>query len=450
MMLGSNLGTRVSLLLLGGFVVIQLVIFAALALPTSGAGTRPYNLPPPTELAAIVRAIENAPPTERAGLLTAFNGSVYTMRLLAEPRVVNGDDAAPDLAPLHGPYAAVLPGRVVRIEGRPGPLGRLIRQRPGPMHFLSPVQITVFPVGGVALEIDSRPSLLVRTYLRQRAGQGLIGALLVLTALLIAIRQTTRPIAQLSDSVRRFGTDLSAPDLALVGSGELRTLAEAFNEMKGRIAELVADRTRMLAAIAHDMRTYLTRLRLRIEFIDDADQRKRAEADLAELGAMLDDTLLFAGQNQRRILPRSIDVAEELTAIAALRAEIDQRVRLDPIDAGARLIIRADPLSLRRMLSNLIDNGLRYATCVTLSAWSDAAGGVLIRVVDDGPGVPAELLARLGEPYVRGEPSRNRASGGVGLGLAIVRALAAENDAVVTMRNREDGGFEVSLRFNGG
>ncbi len=449
MTLVSNLGTRVSLLLLGGFVVIQLVILAALALPTSGAGRRPYNLPPPIELAAIVHAIEDTPPTERAGLLTAFNGSLYTMHLLAGRPLARGDDAAPDLAALHGLYAAALPGRDVRIEGQPGPLGRLLRQRPGPMHFLSPVQITVYPVGGATLRVDSRPSRLVRTYLRKRAGQGLIGALLVLTALLIAIRQTTRPIAQLSDNVRRFGTDLSAPDLPPVGSRELRTLAEAFNEMKSRIAELVADRTRMLAAIAHDMRTYLTRLRLRIEFIEDADQRKRAEADLAELGAMLDDTLLFAGQNQRRILPRPIDVAEELTAVAALRAEIDEHVRLDPIDAGARLVIRADPLSLRRMLSNLIDNGLRYATCVTLSAWSDA-GSVLIRVVDDGPGVPAELLARLGEPYVRGEPSRNRASGGVGLGLAIVRALAAENDALVTMRNRDEGGFEVSLRFKGG
>jgi signal transduction histidine kinase len=447
MTLGSNIGTRVSLLLLSGFVVIQLVILAALALPTSGAGPRPYNLPPPAELAAMVRAIESTPPDQRTGLLTAFNGSLYTMRLLTGPPVARGDDAAPDLAPLHGLYAAVLPGHAVRIEGRPGPLGRLIRQRPGPMHFLSPVQITVFPVAGATLEVDSRPSLLVRTYLRQRAGQGLVGALLVLVALLVAIRQTTRPIARLSEGVRSFGADLSAPDLVPAGSRELRTLAEAFNEMKARIAELVADRTRMLAAIAHDMRTYLTRLRLRIEFIEDADQRKRAEADLAELGAMLDDTLLFAGQNQRRTLPRSIDVAEELTAIAALRAEIGEAVRLEPVDLGTRLVIKADPLSLRRMVSNLIDNGLRYATCVTLSAWPDA-GDVLVRVADDGPGVPPELLARLGEPYVRGEPSRNRTSGGVGLGLAIVRALAAENDAVVTMGNREGRGFEVSLRFN--
>jgi signal transduction histidine kinase len=314
------------------------------------------------------------------------------------------------------------------------------------MRFLSPVQLSIFPVGGGTLQVDSRPSQLVRTYLRQRVGQGLVGTLLVLIVLLIAIRQTTRPIARLSEGVRRFGTDLSAPDLVPAGPRELRMLAETFNEMKRRIADLVEDRTRMLAAIAHDMRTYLTRLRLRIDFIDDAEQRRRAEADLAELGTMLDDTLLFAGQNKRRMRPRQIDVAEEMTEIAALRVEIGEPVRLEAIDPGERLVIQADALALRRMISNLIDNGLRYASCVTLSAWADA-DRVWIKVRDDGPGVPPELLARLGEPYVRGEPSRNRDSGGVGLGLAIVSALAAENDAITTMRNREEGGLEVSLSF---
>lgn len=446
MTLGSNLGTRVGLLLLVGFVLIQIVILAALALPGRGDERRPYNLPPPGELAAMVGAIDATPAAERPALLTAFNGSLYTMRLLPKPSLANSDAAASDLTRLREAYAAALPGHLVRIGGRPGPLGRMIRQRPGPMHFLSPIEISISPVGGGTLQIDSRPSSLVRSYLRQRAGQGLVGALLVLAALLFAIRQTTRPIIRLSEGARRFGTDLSAPDLVPTGSRELRMLAEAFNEMKGRILELVADRTRMLAAIAHDMRTYLTRLRLRVEFIDDAEQRKRAEADLAELGAMLDDTLLFAEQKKRRMQPQRIDVASELTAIGALHTEIGHPVAIDPIDTAKQHTIRADLLSFRRILSNLIDNGLRYGSSVTLSVRREA-DEVQIRVTDDGPGVPPDLLARLGEPYVRGEPSRNRASGGVGLGLAIVRALAAENGGRVAMCNRQPSGFEVTVCF---
>lgn len=446
MTLSSNLGTRVGLLLLIGFVLIQAVVLSALAFPGKGDEQRPYNLPPPGELAAMVGAIDSTPAAERAALLRAFNGSLYTMRLLSQPSPTHDDPAASDLAQLRGAYAAALPGRAVRIGGRPGPLGRMIRQRPGPMHFLSPVEISISPVGGGTLQVDSRPSLLVRSYLRQRAGQGLVGALLVLAALLFAIRQTTRPIIRLSEGARRFGTDLSAPDLVPAGSRELRMLAEAFNEMKGRIVELVEDRTRMLAAIAHDMRTYLTRLRLRVEFIDDAEQRQRAEADLAELGAMLDDTLLFAEQKKRRMQPQRIDLARELAAIAALRAEIGQPVAIAQIDPATRYTVQVDLLSLRRILSNLIDNGLRYGTSVELSVWAEG-DDVRIRVTDDGPGVPLDLLKRLGEPYVRGEPSRNRASGGVGLGLAIVCALAAENGGSVAMRNRQPQGFEVTVSF---
>lgn len=446
MTLSSNLGTRVSLLLLIGFVLIQIVILSALAFPGRGDQQRPYNLPPPGELAAMVGAIDATPPAERPALLAAFNGSLYTMRLLPQTPAAHSDAGAADLTRLRKAYAAALPGRLVGIGGRPGPLGRVIRQRPGPMHFLSPIEISISPVGGGTLQIDSRPSALVRSYLRQRAGQGLAGALLVLAALLFAIRQTTRPIIRLSEGARRFGTDLSAPDLVPAGSRELRMLAEAFNEMKGRIAELVADRTRMLAAIAHDMRTYLTRLRLRVEFIDDAEQRKRAEADLAELGAMLDDTLLFAEQKKRRMQPQRIDVARELTAIGALHTEIGHPVTIDRIDAAKQHSVRADMLSFRRILSNLIDNGLRYGTAVTLSVRCEA-DEVQIRVTDDGPGVPPDLLERLGDPYVRGEPSRNRTSGGVGLGLAIVRALAAENGGSVAMRNGQSRGFEVTVSF---
>jgi signal transduction histidine kinase len=446
MTLGANLATRITLLLLGAFVLIQLVVLAALALPGRGDIDRPYNFPPPAELATIVHTIEATSPSQRSALLTALNGSLYTMRWLPGAPANRNDAEAPDLAATRAAYAAALPGHTVQIEGRQGPLGRAIRQRPGPMRYFSPIRIGISPVGGGMLILDSRPSALVRNYLRQRAAQGLVGALVVLVALGFAIRQTTRPIVRMSEQVRHFGTELRMPDLEPTGSRELRQLAEAFNEMKGRIAELVTDRTRMLAAIAHDMRTYLTRLRLRAEFIDDPEQRTKAAADIAEMGALLEDTLLFAGQNEQQTVHRRIDILAELTALVSLRIEMGDAVRLIADTTEGSFIVKADPLALRRMMANLIDNGLRHGSEVVVTV-ERTAGEVRITVSDDGPGVPAEALAKLGEPYARLDPSRDRASGGAGLGLAIVRALAGQNGGSLRFANRAPHGLEATLVF---
>jgi len=444
-MLGSSLATRITLLLLGGFAVVQLIVVTALALPASEQARRSYELPPPDELAAIVHALESLPAAERPRLIPALNGSFYTVQLMDRAPPPRGTNAAPDLRQLKRDFGAALPDRVVDIRGRDGPLSQLVRHRRGPLRFLSPVRISVAPVAGRTLVLDSRPSDVARADMRRRARQGAVGVLLVLAALLIAIRQTTRPIARLRDGVRQFGVALSAPDLVPSGSTEMRELAEAFNDMKGRIAASVTDRTRMLAAIAHDMRTYLTRLRLRADYIADAEQRTRAISDLDEMALLLDDTLMFARPRQRRSVARRIAVPQELAAVAAIRREAGQEIDLDVSGIDPAAAIVADPLSLRRMIANLIDNGLRYGTRVALCA-VEAEGVVEIIVRDDGPGIPSDLLKRLGEPYLRGEPSRNRTSGGAGLGLAIVHALAVENEAELRLVNLPSG-FQATLRF---
>jgi signal transduction histidine kinase len=201
----------------------------------------------------------------------------------------------------------------------------------------------------------------------------------------------------------------------------------------------------MLAGIAHDMRTYLTRLRLRAEFIDDAEQRSKAAADLDEMAALLDDTLLFA-KRDARMAPqaRRIDLAAELSAIVALRADMGDAIMLGAVPSD--LAIEATPIALRRMLANLIDNGVRHGGHVSVDVTADARA-ITISVVDDGPGVPPETLARLGEPFGRLDPSRNRETGGAGLGLAIVRALADREGATIRFANRFEGGFLAAVCF---
>ncbi|MDZ7894750.1 MAG: HAMP domain-containing protein [Sphingobium sp.] len=166
--------------------------------------------------------------------------------------------------------------------------------------------------------VTGRPSDGVRAYLLQRSFLGMFAGLVLLLVLLIAVRRTTQPLVRLTDQVRAVGQDIHAPDADVAGSREIRALAEAFNEMKGRIAGLVQERTFILAGIAHDMRTYLTRLRLRAEFIDDDTQRDKASADMDAMAALLDDSLLFASLDRKEA-----DGGERIDLMALSRRLVD-------------------------------------------------------------------------------------------------------------------------------
>ncbi len=329
------------------------------------------------------------------------------------------------------------------MDGRRPRLGRLIGSRPRPARFFAPVTVAIGLRDGRAVVLTSQPSPAMRRYFRSRSWLGALGGLIVLAALALAVRQTTRPLVRLSREVRRFGASLDAPDLPVTGPREVRELSSAFNEMKGRIRDLMAERTRVLAAIAHDMRTYLTRLRLRAEFIDDPRHRDGAVRDLDEMSALLDDTLFLARGEAEAVPPIEIDLHAAATALVEVRRDLGDAVTIEP--AGP-LRVRATPLALRRILGNLIDNGLRYGETVMLR-FAVGGGHVDLIVEDDGPGVPPEVLARLGEPFNRIDASRNRETGGAGLGLAIVRALAGRDGAEVMFANRAEGGLRVIVRY---
>jgi signal transduction histidine kinase len=421
-----------------------MAIVATMALPSRGNDRRPYNLPLPEQVHTMVDLLDPAPPARRAMLIELFNSSLYTISIRHDP-LAPLPSRRRGLDQLERQYDVALPGHAVDIVGRQPLLDRIAGKGPWPGRFFAPIFITVRLQGGDVLVIDSRPSALVRSWLRERSLLGAIGGLIVLAVLALAVRQTTQPLVRLSRGVRGLSRDLDTPDLPVSGSREMRELSVAFNEMKARIGGLLSERTRMLAGIAHDMRTYLTRLRLRADFIDDADQRARAIADLDEMAALLDDTLLFARRDADAApKPQRIDVATELAAIAALRRDMGEAVELMPVPAG--LTIQATPIALRRMLANLIDNGLRHGGQVTLSA-GEWESGVKITVADNGPGVPEAALSRLGEPFGRIDPSRDRSTGGAGLGLAIVRALAERDGAEVSFANRAGGGFVATLAF---
>ncbi|MDP1619303.1 ATP-binding protein [Phenylobacterium sp.] len=435
MILADSLSTRITRILLAGAAAVLAVVALALAWPAPEGGVGFFRLPRPAESAAIVAAVEASGDESRPAVIGGLDAVGVGVRLSPTfPRPLAGARRMGPEDDRYQSYAATLGGRSFQLEER-----RLLRRASGGRPR-AVVRLSVRLADGEVLVIQRRPPAAARGRIVRGAMALSLIALLMLAMLALAVRQTTRPVARLAQAARQFGDDLQAAELPLRGPRELRDLAEAFNTMQARIRALVDDRTRVLAAIAHDLRTYLTRLRLRAEFIIDPDQQARAIRDLDEMSALLDDTLLFAAGQGEAKAPLS-DLRAELEGLIALRQEMGQAVRLTE---GATAFARVSPLALRRMVGNLVDNAVRYGgdTEVALERAGDQA---VIIVADRGPGVAADDLARITEPFARLETSRSRDTGGAGLGLAIVRGLAEASGGRLEMSHRQGGGLQAEL-----
>lgn len=275
-------------------------------------------------------------------------------------------------------------------------------------------------------------------------------ALLLGACVLLASRLVTRPLATLARAATRLGNDPQAPPLPEEGPSELRRAAAAFNTMQRRLAaqtaERIAERVQILAAVSHDLQSPITRLRLRSELLPDdgpGGLRARLQGDLDEMQQLVDSGLAYARSAHAALEPpRPVDVAALLDAIACDRIDAGQPVAWTPAEP---CVMPTRPDALKRIVGNLLDNALKFAGHAELALEEGEGGAVLIAVRDRGPGIPPEQLARVQQPFVRGEPSRNRATGGSGLGLAIVQRLAEALDARFELRPREGGGLQALL-----
>lgn len=256
-----------------------------------------------------------------------------------------------------------------------------------------------------------------------------------------AVRRLVVPVQTLAAAAEALGRDVNAPPLPETGPLEVAMAAAAFNTMAARIRRFVQDRTELLTAIGHDLRTPITRLKLRAEFVEDEEQRGKMLADLEELESMVSATLAF-GRDARGTEPVTpLDLAE------LLRTLLDEAGDARP-DAADRLVYDGPPhmtvlarsLSLKRALANLVSNAVTYGGSARLQLMPPTAGLVTIMVEDDGPGIRPQDLDRVFEPFQRGEPSRNRETGGVGLGLPIARNIMRAHGGDVTLTNRSSGG----------
>ncbi len=454
--IGSSISLRLIGFLLAAVVLFNLVMALAIFAPLGRSRGEDARLPLPRQMAAIVDVLDAAAPEDRPRILTALNSNTLAVAIVDALPVPEDGEAgegrgqpasAPLLMRFLDAYDRAFATRDMHVDmQRQGLLDRL----GGGGDGWSAVRIFVGLADGKWVRIQPvRGALMSGVLWRGLLIVGVTG-LIVIVLLVIAVRQTARPIEKLASGARTFADKLDAPDLDVKGSKELRDLAAAFNDMKTRIRSLVQERTRLVAAIAHDLRTYLTRLRLRAEFISDPKQRERAEADIEEMSALIGDTLLFAKSVERQSdLNGSTDAVAEVSAFLAARREMGDPVSGLDTDAGP-LEARIDPVALRRILSNLTDNAIRYGGQAELSVRGEG-GRVIIEVADRGPGIAADDLDRMLAPFERLEPSRGREAGGAGLGLAIVKALVDHHGGDFTMSNRPGGGLvaRVSMRAAG-
>ena len=263
----------------------------------------------------------------------------------------------------------------------------------------------------------------------------------VIAVSLVAVRLVTRPLQRLAEAADAFGSDLESPPLAETGPTETRRAAEAFNRMQDRLRRLIAERGRALAAVSHDLRTPLTRMRLRAELVDDETLRAQINADIDDMQAMVESTLDYLRGLRENEAVQSIDMEALLQSLVADEQALGRQVTL----SGSVVAPYLGRMSaLKRALGNLIDNAVKYGQSAHIVI-EDGAAELRLGVEDRGPGIPEMDMARVVEPYVRLEASRSRETGGVGLGLTIARDAAVLHGGRLLLRNLPQGGLVATL-----
>lgn len=430
--LTSSLFARMALILLGGLLTAQL---ASVWLQWGERATvvsqvRGQNFM--DRIVEAVRVLEAEDPERRRSALSALQYGDMRVALIAQGQA---SQSAP-----RGAIQAMISARLgsereIRPVGEGGGMG-MGMQRGNPMRSfdvrLNDGQWVRF---SAAREADT-PALSNELIARL-----LITLSIVTVVVMFAVRQATKPLQQLARAADTLGRDLDAPPLAEEGPTETRRAALAFNRMQARIKRLIDERARALAAVSHDLRTPLTRLRLRAELVDDEKLRNQMATDLDAMAAMIDATLGYLRGLQETEPVRPIDINALVASMVEDAQVLGRRITIE----GQAVAPYAGRLTaLRRAVQNLIDNAIKYGFSAHIRIEDDAAE-LRIVVEDAGPGIPHAELARVTEPYYRPDASRNSETGGVGLGLSITRDIALLHGGELVLENRARGGLCAML-----
>ena len=260
---------------------------------------------------------------------------------------------------------------------------------------------------------------------------------------LLVVRLIGRPLRQLSDAADRVGMPGVTIAMPETGPYEVRHAALAFNRMQSRINKLIADRTQALAAVSHDLRTPIARLRLRAGFLDDPEAQRAIVADLDEMDAMIGATLAYLRGEDELEPERPTDIVALLETLCDAAADTGAEAHYDG-PGQARLTCR--PVAIKRAFANLIENAVKYGKVARVQL-DDLAERILVRIDDDGPGIPEADMEVVFEPFRRLDPSRNRGTGGTGLGLTIARQVISQHGGTIRLLNRPAGGLTTLVEL---
>jgi signal transduction histidine kinase len=280
------------------------------------------------------------------------------------------------------------------------------------------------------------------TFTIGRMGLALIPVVALMVAGGMLIRRTLAPLKDLTRATEHIGLS----DEVMVeegGTSDVRDLIRAFNAMQKRIHRLITERTETLAAVGHDLRTPLARLQLRLEGIGDAEAQEAMSGDLAEMTTMIDSLLAFLGGEKNGEPVVRTDVAVTVATVVDAFQDEGADVTYDGPD---HLEMDARPMLLRRAIMNLVENALHYGHRADVSV-ERRDDDVLIRVEDDGPGIPEDKLEEVLKPFARLDDARQRNTRGLGLGLAIVSRAVEQEEGTLTLTNRDEGGLRAEIRL---
>lgn len=443
-LLPRSLLGQLALLIVAAFLTAQAIsvwIFA----DERGAAIRAAQRYETVERAtAVAQALDQAPRESRESILAAVNSRLVRFSVGDAPLVTSGQL---DLVPIEGP------GDIRATEVTVSPHDGQPAEPPAAFAWLhdrmraagiAPVEFRIsVPLGdGDWLNVSARfqrPDLQAPPAL---LGATLLSLALVIAALWYGLGRITRPLRQLASAADGFGLDAPAPEMPRRGPREVQALSDALERMHGRLTAMVTDRTRMLAALGHDLRSPITALRVRAEMVDDDETRERMAATLDEMQEMVDSTLAYARGVSTDQPMEEIDLAGLVHGLAEELSETGPEISVEaPVPVHAQIRHTA----MRRALRNLMENAQRYGagTQVTVRQTSRAAE---ILIEDQGQGIPEADLEKVFDPFTRLETSRSRETGGIGLGLPIARSILRAHGGDVTLSNRPEGGLRATVR----
>lgn len=448
----STIAGRLTLVIVGILIIAMWASAAAYVRDRAQTTFELFSVSVADRVGVIVPLIERTPVAERGTLLRALNSPTLWIGLTdgRHPRIPPVWRRNRHLSEEIQEYLPDLGERptIIRRLGRWDRGDRVAPPMPGrhpapPDLLTSRVKVLVavaLNTGGWVHFVGSTDTTSLRWAVRIIFWIALSTVLIIIISFW-AVHRMTRPLRNFAEAAERIGLDVRSPPLPEQGSRELRNATRAFNVMQGRLRRFVDDRTMMLAAISHDLRTMLTRLKLRAEFIEDAEQQAKAISDLDEMQAMLDSTLAFARDDAAEEPRTQTDLAALVQSLCDDMADAGQPVTCHTTD---RLPYVCAPGAIKRTVQNIVVNAIKYGDSASVEV-REEADRIDIAVTDSGPGIPADRREDVFRPFYRLETSRNRETGGSGLGLAVARSIARRHGGDIVLEDAEGGGLTVRL-----